>query len=265
MSYASVASHNAPPPSRQPHPDPALLNTRRESHDLVDDTSKVNMAPNDFKSNPHTVTSEQIIIDQYEEEEEEEAPGPSTKKPARKQKAKAQLEKAEEESLELWQVAKERLLRPGVGGGLVGLVNVGLIATVGYQFYTRPVIRSDYRIIGGSIAGALALLSAEGYAAESYRNTPSGKEEERRARREGAALYRQAKEIVLRPALFSGLVGILNLGIIGTVGYFAYENWDRPHWDRRTVSAITVGLLSLSAGEGYLVEQYKEKEYPKRK
>lgn len=43
---------------------------------------------------------------------------------------------------------------------------------------------------------------------------------------------------------------LANVGIIGTVGYFAYTNWDRPHWDRRTLSAISVGLLTLWGGEG---------------
>lgn len=44
---------------------------------------------------------------------------------------------------------------------------------------------------------------------------------------------------------------LVNLGIIGGVSYVAYDNWDQPHWDGRTVSAVTVGLLSLVAGEGY--------------
>ncbi|KZS98306.1 hypothetical protein SISNIDRAFT_448509 [Sistotremastrum niveocremeum HHB9708] len=266
MSYASVASHNAPPPSQQPHPDHGLLNTQRETPGLVDDTTKVNMAPRDFKSNPHTTTSEQVIIEQYPESDEHEAaPSSSKKKADRKLKAKETLGEAEKEGLHLWEVAKDRLLRPGVAGGLMGIINVGLIATAGYQFYTKPSLRSDYRLIGGLTAGSLALLGAEGYAAESYRQTAEGQEEERRARKEGAVIYRQSKEIVLRPGVLGGLVGALNLGVLGTVGYFAYTNWDHPHWDRRTVSAVTVGLVSLWAGEGFLAEQYKEKEYPKRK
>ena len=41
----------------------------------------------------------------------------------------------------------------------------------------------------------------------------------------------------------------VNLAVIGTVGYFSYKNWNQP-WDRRTVSAVTVGLLGLSGLEG---------------
>lgn len=44
----------------------------------------------------------------------------------------------------------------------------------------------------------------------------------------------------------------VNAGILGTVGYFSYANWDRPTWDRRIVSAVSVGLLTLWTGEGYV-------------
>lgn len=132
----------------------------------------------------------------------------------------------------------------------------------------------------------LALFGAEGVLVERYRNTDAGRAEEKKAREEGATIYKHTKEVVLRPGVLGGLVGALNVGILGGVGYWSYANWDRPTaWDRKTVSAATVGLLTLFAGEGYvemcpafsnilsdsclsfryLGEQYKEKEYPKRK
>jgi len=36
---------------------------------------------------------------------------------------------------------------------------------------------------------------------------------------------------------------------LGTVGYFSYKNWNQP-WDRRVISAVSVGLLGLSGLEG---------------
>lgn len=42
----------------------------------------------------------------------------------------------------------------------------------------------------------------------------------------------------------------VNTAIIGTVGYFAYKNWDAPRWDRRMVSAVSVGIIALWSGEG---------------
>jgi hypothetical protein len=86
--------------------------------------------------------------------------------------------------------------------------------------------------------------------AESYAQTDQGRAEAHRAREEGAYIYRQAKEIILRPGALGGIVGVFNLAVLGTVGYFAYENWDLPRWDRRTVSTVTAGLLGLSLGEG---------------
>lgn len=49
----------------------------------------------------------------------------------------------------------------------------------------------------------------------------------------------------------------MNAVILGGIGYFSYKTWDRPSWDKRVVSAVTVGLLGLWSGEGYLAEQYK--------
>lgn len=44
----------------------------------------------------------------------------------------------------------------------------------------------------------------------------------------------------------------VNTAILGTVGYYSYVNWDKPSWDRRTVSAVVVGLLTLWGGEGWV-------------
>ncbi|KZT28921.1 hypothetical protein NEOLEDRAFT_1057143 [Neolentinus lepideus HHB14362 ss-1] len=244
MSYASVAAQNLPPNEVCfiPHPDPALLNTGSESFDdVADDAAKVNVVPSDFKQHPHTVTSETEVV---RETDESVPPVP------KKDKAKKRLHQAEVEGVYLWEIAKEHLLRPGVAGGLLGIVNVGLISGVGYLYYTRPHLRRDTKVISSTVAATLALLGLEGYGAEAYRKTPRGQEEERKARAEGAVIFRHLKEAVLRPGVLSGVVGIVNVGILGTVGYFGYTNWDKPTWDQRVVSSVSVGLLALWGGEG---------------
>ena len=47
----------------------------------------------------------------------------------------------------------------------------------------------------------------------------------------------------------------VNVGILGGLGYFSYTNWDKPTWDRRLVSAVSVGLLTLWGGEGYVMRR----------
>lgn len=73
-----------------------------------------------------------------------------------------------------------------------------------------------------------------------------------------------------------------NLGLLGGLGYFTYLHWDDPVWDRRYVTGFTAGLIALFAGQGLVIyvlgishkltllhrviaEQYREKEYPKRR
>jgi hypothetical protein len=45
------------------------------------------------------------------------------------------------------------------------------------------------------------------FVTESYLNTPEGREEAERAKREGSRAYLQAKEVVLRPGVAGGLAG----------------------------------------------------------
>jgi hypothetical protein len=130
-------------------------------------------------------------------------------------------------------------------------VNVGLLGTLGYKLYTEPGLRTDQRFLATATAGTLALFGAEGYYAEAYRQTDAGRREEAKAREEGAALIKRAKTIILRPGVLGGIVGVVNVGILGGIGYWSYLNWDRPSWDNRTVTIATVGLLTLFAGEGY--------------
>lgn len=283
-SYAAITKHHTDGP--QPKPDTALLNTAPTDTDtnLPDVDHKLTVVPASFKDSPVTETSS------YEPPTPAPAPSlspmssvPHTADDAKsptsaatqhrrnekvdkaKQRLHETVEEFEEEAPQLWAQAKERILRPGTMGGLVGLVNVGLIGAFGYQLYNKPHLRSDTRTLATAGVSALILMGAEGYVAESYRNTPRGRAEEKRARQEGALWYAKTKDVVLRPGVLGGLVGVVNIGVLGGVGYASYLHWDKPVWDRRTVSAVTVGLIALFAGEGYLGEEYKEKEYPKRK
>ena len=137
-------------------------------------------------------------------------------------------------------------------------VNVGLLGYASYALYTSPELRRDTKVLTLGGVSLAALFGAEGFAAERYAQTPRGKEERRKAKKEGAAIYRHTREVVLRPQVLGGVVGLVNVGILGGVGYSAYTNWDAPRWDRRVVSAVTVGLLGLWAGEGFLAEKYRE-------
>lgn len=151
--------------------------------------------------------------------------------------------------------------------------NIGLVSGAAYKFYNDPHLRRDTRAIVAAVAGALTLLGAEGYAAGKYRETPRGQREAEEVKREGAAIYRTAREHILRPGVLGGLLGVcestyayvvypgskhisfpctVNAGVLGAVGYLSYTNWGRPSWDRRVVSAVSVGLLTLWGSEGFV-------------
>ena len=92
-------------------------------------------------------------------------------------------------------------------GGVLGVINVGLLGYAGYVFYNTPAYRKDYRVIGGAAGAGLALITAEGALADAYLSTEEGQAELRRAEQEGSALYRHTKEVVLRPGVLGGLLG----------------------------------------------------------
>jgi hypothetical protein len=160
------------------------------------------------------------------------------------------LRDAEAEGLYLWNVTKQYLFRPGVAGGLIGLgmfyppcnpliphpsVNIGLLASVGRAFYINPQYRRDTAIVSSTVAATATLLSLEGYAAEKYRNTPQGQEEERRAKAEGALIYKHACEHILRPGVLGGLVGAGEFPYIISAfqrltSFFSQRRYSRRSW-----------------------------------
>ncbi|KAF8993710.1 hypothetical protein BDQ17DRAFT_1368020 [Cyathus striatus] len=257
MSYASVAATNAPSPSQQPHADPALLNTTPPTHDnIADDAVKINIVSPDFKQDLQTYTSESSIV---VDEDDHQLPSTSHSSTRARNRSVRRMKEVEAEGTYVWESVKKYFVRPGVAGGLLGIVNVGVLAGIGRVFYSQSHLRRDVTAVSSTIAAVMTLFTLEGYAAEQYRKTPRGQEEERRARKEGAVIYKHIREQLLRPGVLGGLVGFVNATVLGTLGYISYINWNRPSWDRRIVSTISVGLLTLWGGEGYLAERYRKK------
>ncbi|KAI0793270.1 hypothetical protein C8Q75DRAFT_804087 [Abortiporus biennis] len=235
-SYAAVASHNAPPPSEQPQPDPALLTTEPPTADnIADDASKLNIVSSNFKSNPATVTSERDIPAEYEY--------PTDKTTHPKQGA----DKSARDS-QWWNRLQLGLHSPSVAG-----VNVGLLSGIGYTFYTRQSVRHDARALSIAIGGTAALFGTQGFLLDFFRRSSSPTTRGSSRERQGGLA--SIKEHMLRPGVLGGLVGLVNAGILGGLGYIAVSYDHR--WDRRSISSLAIALLALWAGEGVLAERYR--------
>ena len=146
------------------------------------------------------------------------------------------------------------------------IVNIGVFAAIGRTFYARPELRHNVIATSSAVATSIALLSVEGYIAGSYSKAPRG-QEGKRSREKGALIYRHLSEQIMRPQFLGILVGIsnpscilpvqmytqviplVNLATMGAVGYLATASWKKK-WDRRVVSAISIGLLTMAGGEG---------------
>ncbi|KAH6914148.1 hypothetical protein BKA70DRAFT_1369503 [Coprinopsis sp. MPI-PUGE-AT-0042] len=256
-SYASVAAKDLPPSTEWPQPDPNLLSTEAPSgSEVVDDSAKVAVVASDFKENPQSEYTENIRQNVPKESSGARVPMPTLRDDI-PSKARRAGSKAKAEGVSIWDHATNFLLRPGVAGGLIGLVNVGLLTGVGYSFYSKPLLRRDTGAISTIVASGLGLLLAEGYLAEQYAETPEGQRDVQRVKSESQALARYADDLFHRPSTLQALAAALNATVAGSIGYYAYANWNR-RWDRATVSSITAGVLALVGVDGFLLEQYKE-------
>ncbi|KAF8274412.1 hypothetical protein EI94DRAFT_1794212 [Lactarius quietus] len=221
-SYANVAAKNVPPYEQQPHPDPALLTT------------------------PSGLSTKSTS---------DAATGTGLSPPGGER-----MDKYSYETPQGWGKVKDIVLRPSVAGGLAGVANIGLLAGASYAFYTHPQLRRDTKVIISTVATAFALFGAESYAAEARQGKSEGKEGKRKAREEGS-VYRRVGENVQRSGGLGGAVGLLNVGVLGIVGYLAYTNWNRPSWDRRVVSATSAGLIALWGTEIALASGDNVRQY----
>jgi hypothetical protein len=158
MSYASVASHNAPSPSQQvilftstscprhltllqPHPDPSLLNTKPPAADnIADDGAKVSVVSTDFKSNAAIYTSEGGLIVNDDEYNDPPSDHDDRRKKLKK-RAKQGDREAEVDGEYIWEVVKRYLLQPGVAGGFIGLGQYPNLppATVSFVLCFQPM------------------------------------------------------------------------------------------------------------------------------
>jgi len=137
-------------------------------------------------------------------------------------------------------VAKEVVLRPPVAGGLVGVVNLGLIGYTGYKFYSEPHLRNDHTFVSSTIAGAAIILGLEGYGAQTF--APVRAEED--------VLIQYVRQ---NPKSTRTFFAVLNVGILGATGYVTYSKWNR--WDSRTFATLAAGLASFGLGSNYLLSQ----------
>ena len=126
-----------------------------------------------------------------------------------------EIQRAENALEVYYERAKDLVLRPGALGGLMGAANVGLLSTIGYYAYTRRNVPWDRNYVGATAASVLALFGIEGVVADQFAQTPEGQEEIARAKEEGSKVYVNARELILRPGVAGGLLGAVNVAVLG--------------------------------------------------
>ncbi|PPQ99742.1 hypothetical protein CVT24_009725 [Panaeolus cyanescens] len=137
---ALVESKNVPPPSEQPHPDSALLNTTPPSSDSrINISSKVNLVAPDFK-------------DRLEREESTSGtPNPSKRRVHSNNGPQSH------------KPSSNAFTREKCASGLLALVNVGIFGVLGRTFVLRPQLQRDTAAILSTVGGSIALLAGQNH------------------------------------------------------------------------------------------------------
>lgn len=112
---------------------------------------------------------------------------------------------------------------------------------MGYWAYQNRDRTWDRRNVSAAVVGTLALFGAEGFLADSYLETPEGRAEAERAKKEGSRLYLKAKEVILRPNVFGGLAGLRKS---------QFSDRDRPKLTRQSTSVFSAQLVTSPTGTG---------------
>ncbi|KAM0791722.1 hypothetical protein ACM66B_003991 [Microbotryomycetes sp. NB124-2] len=77
--------------------------------------------------------------------------------------------------------------------------------------------------------------------------------EAKKLQRKASELDKDARETARKyPVATAGLIGAINLAVVGSVGVWAWSNRDLPRWDRRAVTATVLGLGAWFGSQGLL-------------
>lgn len=245
MSYASIASHNIPE-GEMPKPDQSLLDghhANEHEHSAIHQEEKINILP------AGTDLSHPPVDNTPAPRRADPASLSSTSAPATSDALNVAPEPTKVPvDTKKWDEAEERA---------AAALSDGKKEAKDAAEKTEEKAKS-----AADKAEKEAKKAGDKISKEAKKAGDKISKEAKAAKIKSAEWYEQVKEVVLRPGVAGGLAGAFNVAVLGTIGYFSYQNWNRP-WDRRIVVGVVAGLIGLSGLEGYAGKVYQEKELPK--
>ncbi|PWN48249.1 hypothetical protein IE53DRAFT_319775 [Violaceomyces palustris] len=223
MSYASVAAKNAPPESQQPHPDPNLLEGR-QPHDDVNqgapdvNSSKVNVVPagTDLE---HIKTESAEAYEEAQIKIKQQALAINEEKEKAEKKVKDSIHSAEEKFEQGLDQAEE--------------------------FAKGASAKLDKATKDGRerLEKGVDELRKKG--------KEEGKKIRKAAREAEKNIESYWKTFSSDPKYWGPALGAINAALLGGLGLFAYIHKEQVKtWDKRLISAVSVGVLGLLGGQG---------------
>lgn len=67
---------------------------------------------------------------------------------------------------------------------------------------------------------------------------------------------KEIKKQVGNPNNQAGAISLINVITLSATALVALKYWNKPHWDKRVVSAVIVGVSAIMGGQGYVVKLF---------
>ncbi|KAA1075115.1 hypothetical protein PGT21_029313 [Puccinia graminis f. sp. tritici] len=85
---------------------------------------------------------------------------------------------------------------------------------------------------------------------------PSSGKKEDQIKQKAKRAAKEGKKPMSDPQNQVGAISLVNVITLSATALFALKYWNKPHWDKRVVSGVIVGVSAILGGQGYLVNLF---------
>lgn len=273
--WADIAAKNAPPEELQPHPDTSLLEVKddssRPSGQAVDyEAEHVHVVDRDEADKLREAMShadESHVDDDFAEARRHQEARDLAAQQAR---LKAEAQKELKQEVDVVEAEATKSFEDGKKAVEQGANEAGKKVEQGKEEVKEKVAEGKKEAKQTYEAGKKEAkeLYAEGKKdAKEFANKveKEAKKDAKKIQKKASEVEKEGRKLASEyPYAASGIVGAINVALIAVPAFYAYQNWNKPHWDRRIVSAVAVGLTAAFGAESALGWfEYKQGHTPR--
>ncbi|OAV99101.1 hypothetical protein PTTG_02370 [Puccinia triticina 1-1 BBBD Race 1] len=79
---------------------------------------------------------------------------------------------------------------------------------------------------------------------------------EDQVKQEAKKVAKEGKRQLQDPKNQAAAISLVNVITLSATAFIALKYWNKPHWDKRVVSGLIVGVSAIMGGQGYLAKLF---------